>query len=379
MGPNKISVKLRHAIVWAVTGALLAASIARAQNEPSPHQHIYLPPTYGATPLSTIIHAQAAYVASLGDYLESEAIARRHHALAVEQEIRNHVQWVTSFFELRELNRTYQLKENPPYLDKEELRHRQAKRRIVDDPYLAAQGDPTRDLNWLLEELSAMWLAYKYLPLEESLADSKIDHHLLPEDIRHIRLMDGSQTGRHMFEFRADDPKPLETQWPVALRGAEFDELRKQFETARDAALKEAASEAGLSRETHTRLKDAVEALNHKFQEENPPQRRTESWSSSYVVYAAGNRFLQRLAGGVYRLAEVNDTRMFDKSYRFEGDSVVDLIDHLYSRGLQFAQPESGDEGTYKKLFHDLRHLYVNLLSRQPQPPAQAEAAAKGP
>ena len=56
--------------------------------------HIFLPPTRGATALSSYIHAQANLIAATGDYLEASAIARRHHAEAASQEIKNSVEWV---------------------------------------------------------------------------------------------------------------------------------------------------------------------------------------------------------------------------------------------------------------------------------------------
>jgi hypothetical protein len=353
--------------VAATMAAMPLTAAAQIANEPGPHTHILLPPAFGATPLSTQIHAQAAYIASLGDYLESEAIARRHHALAAEQEMRNAVQWVTTYFERRALNRAYRLKEKPAYLDREEHRHEQAKRRIVDDPYLSAQGDLTEELNWLLEELSAMWMAYRYLPADQALVDSKIDLPLKPEDISHIRLTEGTQVGGRAMVFRANDAKPLEAPWPLALRGPEFEAERKHFEEVRDQTLQEVAGGGKLSFEGQTRLMKAVDTLCEKFNAEYSEERRVES-PAAHATYTAGKRFLRSLAGSVYRLIEANDARLFDGAHRFEGDSAVDLIEHMYSCGLQFAPPEVGDEGMYRKLFFCLRQIYTTLASQQPAP-----------
>ena len=42
-------------------------------------------------------------IAAQGDFLEAAAIARRHHAAAAEQEIKNSVEWVRAYFERKEL------------------------------------------------------------------------------------------------------------------------------------------------------------------------------------------------------------------------------------------------------------------------------------
>ena len=46
---------------------------------------------------------------------------------------------------------------------------------------------------------------------------------------------------------------------------------------------------------------------------------------------------------------------------RFQGDSVVGLVEHMYQNGLEFAPPEPGGEGTYKTLFQNLRSLYMKI------------------
>ena len=55
---------------------LVPAAAVSAQDE-RPREHVYLPPVSGATPLSTVIDAQAHYLVAYGDCLESMAIARR--------------------------------------------------------------------------------------------------------------------------------------------------------------------------------------------------------------------------------------------------------------------------------------------------------------
>ena len=119
----------------AVGGAILAAgSISpRAVAQPIAHHgHIWLPPSWGATPLSSVIHAQASYLASAGYFLEQEAIARRHHALAAKQEMENALQWVDTYFEMRERNRAWRARENPNHLVREK-KHQESLRDQIEN------------------------------------------------------------------------------------------------------------------------------------------------------------------------------------------------------------------------------------------------------
>jgi hypothetical protein len=85
---------------------------------------------------------------------------------------------------------------------------------------------------------------------------------------------------------------------------------------------------------------------------------------ADYGVYLAGRRYLDALALGVRRVLTTNDSRLFDGGYAFHGDSVRELVRHMCERGCQFAPPEPGDEGTYVKLFYDMRYLYTEILER---------------
>jgi hypothetical protein len=54
---------------------------------------------------------------------------------------------------------------------------------------------------------------------------------------------------------------------------------------------------------------------------------------------------------------------LFDGSYRFQGETTVELLHHMSRFGLQFAPPEPGDEGTYEKLFFAVRAIHIYLKS----------------
>lgn len=368
----------RRRSLLAAAAILLSARAALAQSPPppGPHHHIALPPQYGATVMSTIIFAQASYIAAVGDFLESAAIARRHHAIAAEHEMRNAVLWVQTYFERRALNRAYRMKENPPYLDKEEYRLSQQKRLIEKLPQNVVAGDVTHEINWMLREMSAASMAYQLMPGAQSLADSVLDQKLDAGDVHHIRLTDGAKVGGskevraggpmvgQVIVFRADAADPTATRWPRALRKREFDEPWQHFEDALKAAAREIADRGELSREKEESLMESIDRLSAVFNSVYPAKENAQS-PQKYLVYSGGKRYLQSLAGGVLRLLETNDTRVFDGSYRFTGDSVVDLLQHLSRYGLEFAPPEAGDEGTYKRLFFVVRGIYESMASQK--------------
>ncbi len=364
---------MRHKHRFAIAHVLLACGFAAqpvlAQRAPplAPKAHIVLPPQYGATVASTIIFAQASYIAAAGDFLESAAIARRHHAAAAEHEIHNARLWVSTYFEIKEINRAYRLKMNPPILEKLENRQNQIARRIRKNTDLVLSGDPTDELNKMLRELAGVTTAYQLLDGAQSLADSAIDEKLAPGDAHQVWLTDGGRHGGKTLIFRADTADVQETRWPRALRRHEFDEARERFEAARDKAVRELGKEGDLTTEAEERLMAATDRLCDAFNATYRDRGRRLSSHDFYNAYLPAKQFLVSLAGRVDRLIESNDARVFDGSYRFEGDSVVDLILHMTRYGLQFAKFEPGGDGTYTKLFFAMRKVYMNLIPEPTQ------------
>ncbi len=324
---------------------------------------IFLPPSYGTTPFSAQVMAEASYLVGLGSLLESEAQARLTHADAAEHEIRNSLLWLETYFARKEINRAYWKKYHPEFLDRRAADAQRTERKVLELPEVALEGDPTDELNWMLEQVASDTLAHELLESETSLLHSEFDEPFEEGDLAHVRLTDGGREGGQAITFHANDPRLLETRWPRALRAPELAEAREQFEKARDRAVIEARETKELTWETARKLCESVDALTAAFQQAYPYSRR--STSEDFLVYRAGERYLQALAAGTFRLVDSADTRMLDGSYQFDGDSVVGLIGHLCRYGLEFAAPEAGSEGTYRKLFFALRRLYKHLHERE--------------
>ena len=339
-------------------------SRSRNYNSNVPPVGIYLPDRSGATALSCAINAQANYVASLGDYLESASIARRHNALAAEQEMRNALQWVSTYFERRELNRAYRLKQNPGYLANEEKRQEVLAQRVDKLFQEILRGDVTQEINWLLHELSGMTLPYQYLPGEQSLPDSSIDAQLTKADLHKILLTDGGREGGRMLTFAADTARVLDNPWPKPLQDPRLEAERKQFEAARDKMIADRAA-GKRNWESEKKVMAACDALSKKFESIHPHEERIKSYKT-FAAYRSGNRYLKSLAAEVMRAITTQDEWVFKGVYRFGGDSVMDLIQHMCQNGLEFAPPRPGSEGAYRTLFENLRRIYLHLGADDP-------------
>lgn len=348
-----------------LTAFVVVAVPALAQGRDYEYGGVYLPPVGGTTAMSANVTGQASYIRSMGDFVESVAAARRENAAAVEHEIRNSLEWVSSYFDRRELNRAYYLKANPHYLDNEQHRQEILKRRVTQLFEEALRGDQTDEMNWLLHQLAGMTLPYQYLPGDQPAASpDDVDVPLSTQAIHHVIFTDGGRQKGKLLTFPADTAQVLETPWPRALRDDRFAPLRKQFEDIRDDVLARRAK-GERDWEVEKRLMAACDALGEEFNAAYPREVRVRS-SADYVTYAAGKRFLQALASGVLRTITTEDPWAFDGSYRFEGETVIELVQHMCHHGLEFAPCRPGGEGVYRSLFLDLRKIYLRLGADDP-------------
>ena len=334
----------------------------------------------GATPLSSVIQAQASYVYAQGTFLVNAATAREINARAVEQEIKNAVAYVDAYFKRRELNREWRAKENPDHWERTKKlmeRHEEMLRYRYQE---LMKGDVTGELNWMLRELSGPTLAEEFLYSGAPLADSRLDEKLLTREIDKIWLTDGGSKGSQLL-LRAGEGSVLESRWPPALRNPECDLARADFEKARDEVL--AALRTGKAPVSHEQQKELMAALNELFESLEvayPKGSDRRKDPMEFGMYSAGKRFVQSLLAQVHRLVNSDDTTLFERSLAFKGDSVVDLLRHMYHNGLMFASPKPGGEETYRKMFKTMRELYLNLISEpstesseRPQKPEKKE------
>jgi hypothetical protein len=226
---------------------------------------------------------------------------------------------------------------------------------------LLNQTDVSKQLNWLLAELCGPAMAVQYLGGSEALPD--LNERLTDDAKAQIWLTDGGRGGSRL-EFRLAEGKMLETPWPPGLRRERFDPLRTEFEAARDGLLKEIEADGRVSETTRDRLIMATNGLLVTLEEVFPSAERQDA--SVFLEYHSAKQYLRSLVAQVNRAISTNDRSVFSGSLRFQGTTILELIQHMYQSGLVFASPKAGGERVYRNLVQSLRNVYVSLPNVRP-------------
>ncbi len=353
----------RNLRIPVVLTVLMPLAVVRGQESSSPaRQHVVLPPAFASTPLSLQIQAQAQYLAARGDLLQSAAVARNVNADAVAKEIQNSIDYVGAYLRRRDVNREWRAKENPDYLAAEGKRQVVRKQRLESQLQDVLKGDVTEELNWLLAELSGPILAYQYLQGRPALVDTELNPKLPADAVSMLWFSDGG-LGPGSLVFAASDPKVLQTPWPLALRDPCFAMPRSRFESSRDKlvqSLRDRQDAAGREKEVVRCVEDLLTVLQKAY----PDERRDDP--SEFLAYHSAQRFLRSLAAQVHRALEAADPSILDGSLRFQGERLLDLVQHMDRNGLIFAPSQPGGERVYRSLLGDLRNVWLTLATDRP-------------
>ncbi len=342
--------------------------VLHSADAPPARGHILLPPTRGATVLSTYVDSQARYIAALGDHFESVAIARRHHAEAYDRELDNALKFVHTYFQRRELNRAYRFKEKRSHLDSLGGREKMQRELIIKYPEEIQKGDVSKKLNWLLQRNAGFLLAYAAVGgTEYRTGETATGMRLDARDIQRIWLTEANVQYGQRMPFRAGDGKVTQQPWPLVFRSPEFADARNAYEAAQDKARKELLGPLNqVSWETFQELQEAVDRLADVLSRKYPPAVRREMTGQDWAIfYDNGQRFLKAQAAAVLRIAATQRPELLDGSIGFTGNSVFELIEHMCRHGLEFAPAQPGDEGVYTRLLTALRYLYMEFHEDQ--------------
>lgn len=284
--------------------------------------------------------------------------ARNLHAEAVRKEIENHKLAVHTYFELRRENKEARAAENPGYLD------RQRKLRETRDDILRTNLDTgvdfTNELNWMLSELQANGSYAEFASDGSGILSSTDNMKLSDLDQKQIRLSEGRVAGGGLV-FTLDPDQILDPHWTRALQEEPLQGARKTFEDALAAAVNDLKDKHQISKQNQDRLLKAVETLTEDFEAAWPRERR-KSPDHFLFEYQPAKYCLKRLETSTKRLVTSNTPVAFDDSYTFTGKTAAELVGHMMSKGLEFAPPEAGGEGVYRRLFNSVRAFYVQLV-----------------
>jgi hypothetical protein len=310
------------------------------------------------TAISAQIHAEANMLRAYGEAAVDFEVARNYRAKAVEMEIKNSVDYVRAYWDRRSIGEAERMKRHMTAARKQELRNSHLWKRLRDLPELSAESIPNGvALNFLLDRLAGGVLAYRFSEGGAELSLSSLEQlELPPQTIHQLRVrQDLATSGNTVFRLR--EGKPLDVDWwPAALRSGTFQSERKQFEAART-VLMASASDESLENNLKGTFK-AYDDLAAAFHQHHTRSVRLKS-VQDHRQYGLAKRFLQSLAGELYRIREVGVKALQNDSLRYDGSNLVSLLTHMSRNGLEFAPSLPGEEPAYQQLFHMMRDLYV--------------------
>jgi hypothetical protein len=356
-------------------GAVDAAFAQTTQTTPTQPTVIYVQPARGATPASTIINAEANYMESYGQLLQSAATARKINAEAVALEIDNWKNSIKARDEMLDLYWDRWRKDHPNYLTRQGTLREIMQKLVEGQDQGLLRGDLSVPLNWLLYELSGPVMANRYLADNQTMVNSRLDLKLAPRDLEKVRLSDGGSKASRLVFSAAGDDNPLQPHWPLALRSSEFDALRKNYEQTVQQIVTEIKEKHALNGAAQEKVMQDINAILVALEDAYPREQRVDS--TKYSNYLAAKRFLRAALASTTRAITAPDAFVLSGGLRFHGDSVVGLLQHMYERGLEFASAEPGGEGTCKRLFEGMRVLYVEYRSNQPSADRQKNLPVK--
>ena len=314
-----------------------------------------------ATAFSAQTLANADYLRASGETARNYADAALTRAETVRVEIENSVVALQAYWDRRAIAEAERMKR---YVS-ENQRGRLAKsgqwKRYRDHPDTAtAEIVNGKALNMLLERLGSSVLAYNASAHTRSEARQVMrELALRPEAVHQLHVREVLSGGAE-FAYRIDEGEPLDVNWwPPALRDPELDIYRRSFERSRKAVLDQPDSKGVNDAKLRDLMKD-YDNLVAAFRRVQTREVRLKSMRF-HREYQAGQRFLESLAGELFRLRDLGPNALGPASRKFQGDNLIELLTHMSRNGLEFAPAQAGDEAAYFQVFHMMRDLFATI------------------
>jgi hypothetical protein len=208
-------------------------------------------------------------------------------------------------------------------------------RRAQKDPP-AAELYSGRPLNALLRHLqSSLKGPVQSLPLDEDV-------------LKRINVRVPGTRGN--FGMLRDDGK---IQWPMALRGNEYGDSRKDLEKYLPEAVNQIkfnpAVDQSLLKDVNNDLKRMNDTLLASVADIPPSQ------------FIEARRFLNQLEDAVKALEDPKAGTAY-QDWKAKGHNAAELVKYMKDKGLEFAPATPGDEYAYQALYQALRALDVSIL-----------------
>lgn len=314
-----------------------------------------------ATSISAQIEAESSFLRAYGEAAVDLEVAKNYRAKAVALEIKNSVDYTKAYWERRSINEAERLKRHITIAQKRTVRDSHFWNHLKNHPDLAVAAVPDgRALNFLLDRMAGGVLAYQFSSGSDQSSLAGMEQLIItPEVLSQLRVRQDN-TGGGRTVFRLDEGKPLDVDWwPAALRGSTVKFERTQFEKAR-ALLMISESEESLENNLKV-VYQTYDELVEAFHKQNTRAVRLKS-IHDHREYGLAKRFLQSLAGELYRIRSVGVKALKDDSMRFQGNNLIALLTHMSRNGLEFAPALPGEEAAYHQVFHMMRDVFVAVV-----------------
>lgn len=304
----------------------------------------------GATVASANLHGWAAVTRARGEFLGDWATAWNIAEDAHRKALDNWSHRIDTYFGGRRKNQEYRAEERAALTKTPYERNQEMRRRILEDYQDVIQGDPSDEMNWLLIEL------YRLRTLGEPPVGSEdTSRMVLDKDIlAHLWLTDDPSGANR---WPADDGPEVEKCWPEWFHTPQWETLRQEFVDCCRAILDsapEASSERAANRQKLLEIKDR---LDEQIQREYTDRLHAADGPAP-MEYVEAVTFRRWLNFEISRLVYGNSDGQQQAALRFQGTSILELIDHMGRQGLSFAPQNPADRGAYQTTFFKLQSLY---------------------
>jgi hypothetical protein len=312
---------------------------------------------------TAIFRDTAALVNAQANFIIATGVARNLHAEAASKEMDNSKKWVSTYFERRQLNREFRAAEHPGYIERLE-KQKELYHRIIEKNLDAMGTDLSDDINKMLREILANASYSVFLSdAQGKVFGSEYNAKLSAKDRRNILVTDGKVAGKKSVPIHIDDSQPSRMRWPSFLRDKRYEAARQALEDARESAVGDVKIEREVTAKNEDRLKKAVDGLRDELAADHRERPKPMSYDD-WIAYKKARSFLESLAVQAFLLVETQDSAAFDGSYRFHGETVAELLQHMIGKGLEFAPAPTGGEETYRKLYACVRGFYLELVPK---------------
>lgn len=313
-----------------------------------------------------LLEGRASLLEAQGVYLHLQAEARVRIAQAVDLELQNWRTYVYSYFARRETNEIGKMRlRDLADIRKDQTLHLKdtAARRRYEYVSRHAKSDGGNAEN--LEYLKGLFIGTPIgygVPLQELFPQDQFSERwrLTPEMLHQLRVRSRSGAGVWL-EFRLDEQKAIEMEWPTFFRQPAYTGTRGRIDDLNGKLAHETDPDAQW--QLVQELADAFDNLSREFfRSFGPSPERAKLDRSAWRRLTQAEDFLHQKHREMTALQE-NPQAVTKLTNSFvpevHGQDAGTLIAWMNSRGVKFAKPLTGEDASYQRLFMMMHELYA--------------------